>query len=278
MKIGVGVVTFNNSQEDLRKFARAFSIAAREVTPAVSLFFVDNGNPSHLSDLFQKSPDGNLEVQALPSQGNVGYTRAINRLMKAAFDENKLDGFITANPDGAFHHAAYLNFIKRHTEFPQAVLEARQFPEEHSKVYDPVKLDTSWCSGCCIFIPRKIYEKVGPFDENFFMYMEDVDFSWRVRSQGFQIKLCPDVLYCHFVFGRPINETAIKQQYVSGRYLAWKWGHRRFFRWAQKTLLRKKGFTQQSLPALTEKKPHFSRRERMVTYFKRAFFFSETRW
>ena len=41
-------------------------------------------------------------------------------------------------------------------------------------------------AGAFIMIPRNILEKVGTFDEIFFMYGEDVDLSYRVQASGFK--------------------------------------------------------------------------------------------
>ena len=45
----------------------------------------------------------------------------------------------------------------------------------------------SGISGACFAIKKEDYIKLGQFDENFFCYMEDAEFSWRAHSQGFRI-------------------------------------------------------------------------------------------
>lgn len=42
----------------------------------------------------------------------------------------------------------------------------------------------AYLSGCCLAIRRSAFERVGGFDERFFMYGEDVDLSWKVRELG----------------------------------------------------------------------------------------------
>lgn len=44
-----------------------------------------------------------------------------------------------------------------------------------------------WLSGTCLFIRRQVLEKIKLFDENFFMYLEDIDFCRRARVAGFKI-------------------------------------------------------------------------------------------
>lgn len=50
-------------------------------------------------------------------------------------------------------------------------------PKESSKV--------EWCSGACLGGEKTSFIKVGGFDENRFLYMEDVDFLYRAQKKGF---------------------------------------------------------------------------------------------
>lgn len=45
----------------------------------------------------------------------------------------------------------------------------------------------TFASGCCMYIKKEVLEKVGFLDENYFLYLEDTDFSWRVLASGFKI-------------------------------------------------------------------------------------------
>lgn len=63
--------------------------------------------------------------------------------------------------------------------------DARQVPLEHPKDYDPLTGDSSWASGACSLTTREAFERIGGFDhETFFMYCDDVDYSWRVKLSG----------------------------------------------------------------------------------------------
>jgi N-acetylglucosaminyl-diphospho-decaprenol L-rhamnosyltransferase len=107
--------------------------------------------------------------------------------------------------------------------FPDSLVEARQFPEEHPKHYDPVTGLTLWASGACLLIPRRIYETIDGFDPNIFMYMEDVDYSWRAKAAGYSVRVAPRALFAHSVLDRQPNLLIEKYYYFSARYLAHKW-------------------------------------------------------
>lgn len=73
-----------------------------------------------------------------------------------------------------------------------ALADARQLPLEHPKDYDPVTGDTSWASGACSLTVRSVFDSVGGFDhETFFMYCDDVDYSWRVKLAGHRVVFQP---------------------------------------------------------------------------------------
>lgn len=81
-----------------------------------------------------------------------------------------------------------------------AMWEFRQLPYEHPKMYDPLTGETEWASGAAFAIRHKVYEEVGGFDEQLFMYVEDVDLSWRIRSRGYKIKYVPRVRIYHYTY------------------------------------------------------------------------------
>lgn len=86
------------------------------------------------------------------------------------------------------------------SEEKTAVWEFRQFPYEHPKVYDVLTGRVSWVSGAAFAIRRDVYAQLGGFDEQIFMYAEDVDLSWRLRAQGYTLKYCPRVCIDHFSY------------------------------------------------------------------------------
>jgi GT2 family glycosyltransferase len=59
------------------------------------------------------------------------------------------------------------------------------------KVYLTKKVNNKkklWADGSCLAFSKTAFEKVDGFDENFFMYFEDVDFCYRVSRAGFVLQ------------------------------------------------------------------------------------------
>lgn len=62
--------------------------------------------------------------------------------------------------------------------------------------YDSLGL-TEVASGCCFLIKREVLEKVGFFNEKYFLYYEDADLSERVKKAGYTIIYAPKAILWH---------------------------------------------------------------------------------
>ncbi|EKE20669.1 MAG: hypothetical protein ACD_7C00507G0006 [uncultured bacterium] len=58
--------------------------------------------------------------------------------------------------------------------------------------------EVDWVMGSAMMIPRKAFKKVGPMDERFFMYMEDVDWCRRFWENGFKVIYFPLAEMLHY--------------------------------------------------------------------------------
>jgi len=225
----VCVVTFDAPAGQLAQLQRSLDLAGRAIAPALALHVVDHGAVS----AWPRPP-----ALRLPSQGNPGFAAGMNRLLRAAFARPEVERALCLNPDAVLHPRALAELLAVARDQPAALVEARQFPEEHPKPYDPRTLETPWASGACLLIPRSTFAALGGFDERFFLYAEDVDLSWRAREAGYPVLHAPRALVGHPVQGRAADASRERHLYLSARALAAKWGHARFRRWAEGRLLR----------------------------------------
>jgi N-acetylglucosaminyl-diphospho-decaprenol L-rhamnosyltransferase len=54
-----------------------------------------------------------------------------------------------------------------------------------------------WASGAALLIPRAAWERVGDFDRDIFMYMEDVDWCRRAAALGLEVHHVPEAAFVH---------------------------------------------------------------------------------
>lgn len=274
-KLALGVVTFNNDAAQLAHLLRSIELAARGTggRAAAELFVIDNGAESVW-------PASEVVLKRLPSVGNVGFGHAMNLLMAAAFADDSTGWFLCVNPDGVLHPRCLDELLRVSKATPGALVEARQFPEEHRKSYDEATFETPWASGACLLMPRALYEAVGGFDANFFMYLEDIDLSWRARAAGFKVLVAPGALFGHSVLGRAPSPAVERFMLTSGRYLAFKWKGERFREWVE-GLLVERGLvaSRAALPALPESGAgRFDTFDTSVADFEHGFDFAPVRW
>lgn len=60
-----------------------------------------------------------------------------------------------------------------------------------------VRARPDWVSGAAMLVRRSAYEQIGGFDEQIFMYMEDVDLCRRLRENGWEVGYEPDAVVEH---------------------------------------------------------------------------------
>ncbi len=127
--------------------------------------------------------------------------------------------------------------------------------------------------------PKAVFERLSGFDEFFFMYMEDVDISWRTKLLGYDCYTVQDALFFHFV-----DEAArdVRKHMLTSAYkLGCKYKSSDFKTFSLKKL--RKLLTREEISGLdreikakTDEHKQFKARKFMD--FKTEFYFSAVRW
>ena len=83
----------------------------------------------------------------------------------------------------------YLGFLMGST--------ARSYLDPYTAVSTPIEVEN--ISAACLMMRRQAVQEVGPFDEKFFMYLEDTDYCIRLRDAGWKLYYVPTGEIVHLV-------------------------------------------------------------------------------
>ncbi len=186
-------------------------------------------------------------VRLIENRVNVGFGRANNQGVKASTGEYLLlinpDAIVTEstikemlafseshpeagassckvlNADGTLQKTcrrgfptpwvAFTKLFGLSTLFPKTKLFGRYNltylnPEEDHEV-DAI-------GGSFMFIPRRVFDEVGGFDEDYFMYGEDIDLCYKIKRAGHKVYYTPRTTAIHFK-GESTRRSSINQTY-----------------------------------------------------------------
>jgi hypothetical protein len=228
VNVVVGVVWYKNDTAERQLWLTSLEAAAKTLLAArpgasVSIHGIDNAGGTGCP-----SP-ATLPLVQLPARGNIGFGAGHNVLMAEAFGAGA-DCYVGVNPDGRFHRHSLARIVEAAASSPGDLFAMRQFPAEHPVPYDPGSGRALWVSGAAFCCSSAGYERVGGFDERFWMFCEDVDLSWRYRYAGRSSIIVADALYYHDTANRTASPAVHSRMMASGYLLARKWGSESFAR------------------------------------------------
>lgn len=107
------------------------------------------------------------------------------------------------HPDGSLDFSLR-RFPRARSTFAQALFAHRLFPAaswSDELVRDSGRYeragDVDWVSGACLMARRAVLERLGGFDEGFFLYSEDADLCRRLRDAGLRVGYEPTAVCVH---------------------------------------------------------------------------------
>ncbi len=109
------------------------------------------------------------------------------------------------------------NCFGRHQN-PLSIIGKKIFPPKKEKMEVKREIfEADWVSGGAMMIRRSVFEKAGGFDENFFMYFEDVDLCRRVKKMGYKIVVNPAARVFHESGKSFASEREKKEYYYASQ-------------------------------------------------------------
>jgi N-acetylglucosaminyl-diphospho-decaprenol L-rhamnosyltransferase len=77
---------------------------------------------------------------------------------------------------------------------------------------DDETLQVDWAVGACLLVRREVIDQVGPLDEGFFMYSEELDWCRRIKQAGWKIVYLPKAQVIHHM-GKS-SEQVVAQRHI----------------------------------------------------------------
>ena len=225
--VSVVIVSFNTRDTTLACL-RALEKDVAHLNGEVETFVVDNDSHDGSAEAIKNEFPG---VRLIESKTNEGFGPANNR----AFEQAKGEFFLLLNSDAFLHEGALqtlVDFLRDPKnervggvgprllnedgslqascwKFPspsrswlEALGLARLFAS-HPKLGDyyrwahDTEREVDFVIGACLLLRRAVYDEVGGFDPNFFLYAEETDWQKRMKESGWSIAFCPRALVTH---------------------------------------------------------------------------------
>lgn len=221
---------FNAILRAVESLAQAAELAISDgVCSSVKLRYGDSSSFQTISDVqlcaLNEVVQGRMQIEYIYFNANLGSARGHNTLAKST----DADFLLIQNPDIVVSPRIFNYLLDPFTAQDVGMTEAKQIPIEHPKDYNVVTGETDWATTACAMIPVPLFKLVNGFDsESFFLYCDDVDFSWLIRQAGYKIIFQPAAVVFHdkrlTTSGKWASSSA--EQYYSAEaalILAHKW-------------------------------------------------------
>ncbi len=227
MKLTIIIVNYNVKhflKQCLQSVENAIAKTSAEV------FVVDNNSVDGSVAMVKKEfPKANV----IANTENVGFSKANNQAIQKAKGEYvlllnpdtvveedtfaKVVGFMDKTPDAGGlgvkmidGSGKFLPESKRGLPTPMVAFykiaglsslfpHSRRFGRYHLKYLDKEKIHkVDVLSGAFMLLRKKVIDQIGPLDETFFMYGEDIDLSYRITKAGYNNYYYPETTIIHY--------------------------------------------------------------------------------
>ena len=179
----------------------------------MEIFVVDNSSTDGSPELIKGQFPG---IKLLENSENLGFGKANNRGIAESSGEfilflntdtvvssRALDILletIQKNPEiGAVgpallsgpdtYQVSFGNRVDFFSEILQKGFKNRRYAKKVKSERE--RRDVGWLSAACLLVRKKALDEAGYFDENFFLYFEDIDLCYRLRSKGWKLTFQP---------------------------------------------------------------------------------------
>jgi GT2 family glycosyltransferase len=227
------VINWNLKEQTLRCLR---SLAQLDVH--CSTIVVDNGSSDGSAECFLRHFPG---TKLIPLTSNIGFGSACNRAITRVLEDDRCDYILLLNNDAVVHPHALSELLKAARLCPEAgILGPKIYNNDDSStiwyagarrrwgvfaVTDTGRgqvdrgqfnrlREVDYVFGAAMLIRRGVFERIGLFDERFFLYLEDLDFCLRAQSAGFSLLFVPDAHVWHSGSASTAHNPAVRNYHL----------------------------------------------------------------
>lgn len=214
--IGIVTVTYNSSQ-----VVDAFldSVLSQTHTNFV-LYAIDNASIDDTLVRMSRYPDP--RIVPIANKVNVGFAKGSNQGIRSALADN-CSAVLLLNNDTEFGPRLFETLLSALEEDVDMVAPKVLFQDRPNIIWsaggglnalkgytgfhhghgepDRGQFDTprfvDHAPACCLLVRSPVFERIGFFDEHFFVYLEDTDFCYRAKAAGMKLLYLPNATLLH---------------------------------------------------------------------------------
>ncbi len=222
--VSVIVISFNTRQVTIDCLDSVIRSLTFENAPAYEIILIDNASSDGSAEALREYSRKHPQIRYTGNTENIGFGRANNQGVKLAEGEYVL---LLNSDTVTLDHAIsdLLAYFQQHEEIIQFV--GGKLLEKDGRTPQPscgpfytlpvvfgalfLKGDywgltrsspdtarrVDWVSGACILTKKEYYQKLHGFDEDIFMYMEEIDLLMRARKMGYRTGFYPGARFIH---------------------------------------------------------------------------------
>lgn len=176
--------------------------------PNFEVIVVDNNSQD---GSFEKARSFFSRAHFIKNSANIGFAKGNNVGIRFAL-EKFADAVFLLNNDAFIEKDTISNLVKASLKFPKAgIFSPVIFTEEKKEIWfaggkilwqkmktihiktlpSDLPFESEYITGCAMFVIKEVFAKIGLFDEKYFLYYEDADFSIRTKRIGFDLLVIP---------------------------------------------------------------------------------------
>ena len=237
VKVAVVILNYNGE-----KFLKRFLPFVIEKSGDAEIWVADNQSSDNSIDFLKKNFPS---VKLLVNDKNYGFAGGYNK----ALEKIKAEYYVLLNSDievtdnwiepvirlmdsdkniGACQPKLLSYFDRNKFEYAGAAggfIDKYGYPfcrgrlfmnlEEDKGQYDNIS-EIFWATGACMFVRADVYHSLGGLDDDFFAHMEEIDFCWRLKNNGYKVMFTPESKVFH-IGGGTLPKSSAKKTFLNFR-------------------------------------------------------------